>query len=154
MREYWRTRRGIALFLAAYFAGGMLTLLNPTQEVFPVFSWFLFALVPPSLPQYGLLIEDVNGRRVDPPRLYQEAEGIISTPHEIIVYQLTQQLGAAIERHPQDADRYREVLEKNWLPSATRYEVVRINADPIARWKSGHYDMQSLKTFTSVPSSP
>lgn len=142
------------MFLAAYFIGGILTLLNPGQEVFPVYSWFLFALVPPSLPQYGLLLHDVNGRAVEPPRLYQEAEGFIAMPHDFTPYQLTQQLGAAIEGRQQREDRYREVLEKNWLPPATRYEVVRINADPIARWKSGHYDMRSLKIFTSAASSP
>src|SRR5579859_7089781 len=154
MREYWCTRRGIALFLAAYFAGGILTLLHPEQEVFPVYSWFLFALVPPSLPQYGLLLHEVNGRVVEPARLSQEADGFVATPHSVTAYKLAQQLGFAIERHPLEAESYRAVLEENWLPPATRYEVVRIKADPIVRWKSGHYDVQLLKTFTSAPSSP
>lgn len=154
MREYWRTRRGIACFLAAYFAGGMLTLLHPEQEVLPVYSWFLFALVPQSGLQYGLLLHRVNGRAVEPPRLYQEADGFVGAPHSVTVYKLAQQLGAAVERSSPEQDRYREVLEKNWLPPATRYDVVKLSADPVARWKSGHYEMQPLKTFTSAPSSP
>src|SRR5579883_697594 len=141
MREYRRTRKFVSWFLAAYFAGGLLTLLLPQMEVFPVYSWFLFALVPQSGPQYGLLLHHVNGRDLQPAVLYQQAEGWISFPHSVTAFKLTQQLGEALEKNPADTPRCRELLEKNWLPPRTRYEVIKLNADPILRWKTGRYDI-------------
>jgi len=148
MREYRRTRRGIALFLALYFAGGLLTLLRPEEEVFPVYSWFLFALVPGAGEQYGLLLEEVNGQPVEPPRLYQEAAGLVRSPHSVIAHKLIQRFGAAVESRDPVQSGARELLEKNWLPLQARYAVVKLNADPIARWKNGRYEVQPLQTFT------
>ncbi len=160
MREYRRIRKGMSWFLAAYFAGGLLTLLRTgrdmnEREVYPVFSWFLFALVRQPEAQYGLLLHEVNGRSVEPPCLYQDAEGRISQPHNVIVFQLTQKFGAAVERHEPEQQKYRELLEKNWLPSRKRYELVKVNADPVARWKNGSYAVtQRLNTFTSAGATP
>ena len=151
MREYRRIRKFITCFLAAYFAGGLLTLLHPRMEVFPVYSWFLFAMVPQSGPQYGLLLREVNGRSVEPPRLYQESGDWIPAPHSVTVFKLTQQLGAATERSLSDTNRYRTLLEKNWLPPQTRYELVKLNADPVARWKTGRYEIiNRFGTFTNT----
>ena len=149
MREYRRTRRFVSWFLAAYFAGGLLTLLLPQMEVFPVYSWFLFALVPQSGPQYGLLLYRVNGRDLEPPRLYQEAEGWIPSPHSVTAFKLTQEFGEAAEKNSADQAHRRESLEKNWLPPQTKYELIKLNADPITRWKTGQYEItQRLGTFS------
>jgi hypothetical protein len=150
MREYRRIRRLLWWFLAAYFVGGLLTLLLPQMEIFPVYSWFLFAKVPDSAPQYGLLLLNVDGRPVEPPRLYQEANNLVSSPHSVTVFKLTQKMGATVERNIPDKTGTRELLEKNWLPPQTRYELVKMNADPITRWKTGEYQItQRLGTFTS-----
>jgi hypothetical protein len=150
MREYRRIRKFISVFLAAYFAGGLLTLMRPDMEVFPVYSWFLFALVPQSGPQYGLLLHEVNGRSIEPPRLYQEAADWVPASHSVTVFKLTQELGVAAERNLPEQSRYRELLEKNWLPPQTRYELVKLNADPVARWKTGQYEItQRFGMFTS-----
>lgn len=152
MREYRRTRNGIALFLALYFAGGMLALLRPDQEVFPVYSWFLFARVPNERWQYGLLLEEVGGHELESARLYHDAVGAVYAPHSVTVHKLTQRLGAALERNDsEEVARARELLEKNWLPRPARYSVVKLNADPIARWKSGRYEMQPLASFAAPP---
>ena len=153
MREYRRTRGGIALFLTIYFAGGLLTLLRPGQEVFPVYSWFLFPLVPHAGPEYELLLHEVNGRSVDPPRLYQEAAEFVDSPHSITVHQLTQQMGKALERGENESS-YRELLEKNWLPPHTSYDLVKINADAIGRWKTGQYEMETVRIFKTAPAPP
>jgi hypothetical protein len=155
MREYRRIRRGMSWFLAAYFVGGLLTLLLPEREVFPVYSWFLFPLVPRAETQYALLLHEVSGQRVEPPCLYQDAEGRIPRPHSVTVFQLTQKFGAAFEHGQADQARYCELLEKNWLPARTRYELVKVNADPIARWKNGRFEItQRLEMFTSAGATP
>ena len=110
IREYRRTRRGVAFFLAFYFIVGLGTLLLPTREIFPFYSWFLFALVPQGEPHYELILYEVNGQSLDPPRRYQEAESLVSSPHSVTVYKLTQQIGATND--PQA----RELLEMRKTP--------------------------------------
>jgi hypothetical protein len=119
-REYQRVRRGVAVFLAIYFIVGLGTLLLPAREIYPFYSWFLFALVPQNATtHYELILYEVNGQPLDPPRRYQEADGLVRSPHNVTVYRLTQQIGAT-----QDA-RARELLEKTWLPPNTRYEIIK-----------------------------
>ena len=160
MREYRRIRKGALCFLAVCFTGGLLTLLRLDREVFdrevfPFFSWSLFALTPQAGPQYGLLLLEVNGRAVDPPRLFEEADGLVAAPHSVTVFQLAQIFGAAVEAGRADREHYRELLEKNWLPPRTKYELVKFNSDPIARFQQGGYEItQRLGTFTSAGAVP
>lgn len=119
IREYRRARRGIAFFLAFYFIIGLGTLLLPKGEIFPFFNWFLFSLVPQETPHYDLILYEVNGKRLDQPRRYQEAGGLVRSPHDVTVVTLTQRIGAT-----NDA-KARELLEKSWLPPKTRYEIVK-----------------------------
>jgi hypothetical protein len=124
MPEYRRARRGISLFLAIYFVVGLGTLLLPAREIFPFYSWFLFALVPQGAPHYELILRRVDGKLLDPPRRYQEAEGLVRSPHSVTVYKLTQQIGALNDVHA------RELLEKYWLPPNTSYEITQSEPRP------------------------
>ena len=132
-----------------------MTLLLPDREAFPLYSWFLFALTPQAGPQYGLLLREVNGRAVEPPRLYQEADGLVAVPHSVTVFKLVQQLGESVEQGRAGREHYRELLEKNWLPPRAKYELVKFNGDPVARFKNGGYEItQKLETFTSAGANP
>jgi hypothetical protein len=120
IREYRRARRGVAGFLAIYFIVGLGTLCLPAREIFPFYNWFLFALVPQgTTTHYELILHEVNGRAINPPRRYQEADGLVRSPHNVTVYRLTQKIGETND--PQA----RELLEKDWLPPKTRYEIVK-----------------------------
>lgn len=131
-------RKWVVGFLAAYFAGGLLMLLQPEMETFPVFSWFLFARVPQCGSQYALLLHEVNGQKLDLPRLYQQGGSLVPEPHSVTVFKLTQQLGAAVEKNLPEQNRFRALLETH-LPPQTKYQLVKLNADPIVRWKTGQY---------------
>jgi hypothetical protein len=69
------------------------------------------------------------------------------------VHELTQQMGKALERGENESS-YRELLEKNWLPPRTSYDFVKINADPIVRWKTRRYEIQIIRSFRTAPSPP
>lgn len=116
---YRRACRAVTFFLAAYFAGGIATLLLPAGEVFPLYSWFLFAVVPQNASHYELILYEINEKPIVPPRRYQETNGLVSSPHSIVVYQLTQKIGATND------SQARVILKQNWLPPGTRYEIVR-----------------------------
>lgn len=139
MRKYRRIRNCLCGFLAAYFVVGLLMVSRPDMEVFPVFSWFLFARVPQSGPQYALLLHEVNGQKLEPPRLYQACGDLVREPHSVAMFKLTQQFGAVVERNLTDK-KVRNLLE-NRLPPQTRYELVKLNENPIVRWKTGRYEI-------------
>jgi hypothetical protein len=151
MAAYRILRVWVALFLAGYFALGLATVLLPQQEVFPVYSWFLFPLVPGQQTRYALQLQEAHGQRLTGPLLYQDAEGYVANPHSVTVDELVQQLGLAVERgRADDQQRLRQVLEKNHLPSPCRYELVAIMFDPLVRWRTGRYEVRPLAQYLSL----
>lgn len=150
MRAYRIAQRWVTLFLAAYFVGGLLTLLHPREEVFPVYSWFLFALVPQQRTLYAVVLHEAEGRPLPQPIAYQEAIDVVRDPHNVVVHQLIQQLGAALEK--QDAAqvaKLRRLLETNYLPARSRYEVAKIGYEPLRRWRTGEQRTEQLAMFTT-----
>lgn len=141
--------------MAAYFVGGMLTLLHPRQEVFPVFSWFLFSLAPQRQTRYAILLHEVRGQVLERARLYSEADGLVSDPHNVVVDILIQDFGASeVDGQAAKQREFRRLMEANYLPPRTRYELVKITFDPLARLKNGTYEVQSLRMFSTTESSP
>ena len=127
----------------------------PRGEVFPCYSWFLFALVPGRESSYALRLLEVRGQKLAEPVLFQEAEGYVENPHDVTVRELAQQLGAATEHGRMDEQgRVRQILEKNRLPSPCRYELVSMTYDPLVRWRTGRYEIRSLAQFTSAGETP
>jgi hypothetical protein len=137
MRGYRKAQRQTAIFLAAYFLGGLLSLLHPRGEVFPVYSWFLFPLVPAERTQFAL-------------RLYSAGGEPLPLPRSITVHELAQQLGAAVDSaDSQQVQRVRRTLERNFLPPGARYELVRESFEPLTRWKTGQARVHRLATFST-----
>src|SRR5271154_5396970 len=130
MAAYRILRGWVAIFLTGYFALGLATVLHPRQEVFPVYSWFLFPLVPGQETRYALRLQEAHGQKLAGPLLYQDAEDLVANPHSVTVDELVQQLGrAAKQGRAEEQQRLRQVLEKNHLPSPCRYELVAIIFD-------------------------
>ena len=150
MRAYRITQRWVTLFLTGYFVGGLLMLLHPREEVFPVYSWFLFALVPQQRTLYAVVLHEAEGQPLRQPRTYQEAAGIVRDPHNVVVHQLIQQLGAAVEkRDAAQVTEFRRLLETNYLPARSRYEVAKISYEPLRRWRTGEQRTERLAMFTT-----
>lgn len=150
MRAYRIAQRWVTLFLAAYFVGGLLTLLHPCEEVFPVYSWFLFALVPQHQTLYAVVLHEAEGRPLSQPRAYPEAIGIVRDPHNVVAYQLIQQLGTAVEKQDTaQVVKLRHLLETNYLPARSRYEVAKISYEPLRRWRTGEQRTEQLAIFST-----
>jgi hypothetical protein len=151
MAAYRIWRAWVALFLAGYFALGVATLALPRQEVFPCYSWFLFALVPGRESQYAVRLQEVRGQKLGEPVLFQDADNFVDEPHNVMVRDLVQQFGAAVEKNRMDEQaRLRRVMEKDYLPSPCRYELVVLTYEPLTRWRTGHYDVRSLAEYSST----
>jgi hypothetical protein len=155
MRLYRITKLWLSTFLAVYFVIGLITEVYPGREVFPFFSWFLFTLAPQAGERYALILHEVNGTVVDPPRIYQDADGLVPNVQSDKMAELIQRLGAAIEQGETGQERqFRQLLEANYLFPNTRYDIVRIDFDPVVRWKTGRYTIKPLKTAASKEASP
>ncbi len=155
MAAYRILRGWVALFLTGYFALGLATALHPRQEVFPVYSWFLFPLVPGSESRYAVRLQEAHGQRLTQPLFYQDAEDFVANPQSVTVDELVQQLGLAVKQGRTDEQqRIRQVLEKNHLPSPCRYELVTITFDPLVRWRTGQYEVQPLAEYVSPGEAP
>lgn len=151
MAAYRILRVWVALFLAGYFALGLATVLLPQQEVFPVYSWFLFPLVPGRQTRYALRLQEARGQGLTPPLLYQDAENYVANPHSVTVDELVQQFGQAVTKgRVDDQQRLRHVLEKNHLPSPCQYELVTITFDPLVRWRTGRYEAKPFAQYQSL----
>ncbi len=149
MAAYRIWRAWVALFLAGYFVLGLATLALPRQEVFPCYSWFLFALVPGRESQYAVRLQEVRGQKLAEPVLFQDADNFVDEPHNVMVRDLVQQWGAAVENGRLDEQaRLRRVMEKDYLPTPCRYELVVLTYEPLTRWRTGRYDVRSLEEYT------
>ncbi|MGO9528414.1 MAG: hypothetical protein ACLPT4_08505 [Verrucomicrobiia bacterium] len=149
MAAYRIWRAWVALFLAGYLVLGLATLALPRQEVFPCYSWFLFALVPGREYQYAVRLQEVRGQKLGEPVLFQDADNFVDEPHNVMVRDLVQQWGAAVENGRLDEQaRLRRVMEKDYLPTPCRYELVVLTCEPLTRWRTGRYDVRSLEEYT------
>src|SRR5262249_45904025 len=116
MHAYRRLERLIASFLALLFFGGLAALPLPQMEGVPRFSWFRFRAPPNTETRYSILLRENAGRPVDPPRLFQEADGFVNEPHAVTAYKITQFFGRAAARGDlKEAEQQRRLLERNYL---------------------------------------
>lgn len=151
MAAYRNCRAWVTLFLAGYFVLGLATLAVPGGEVFPCYSWFLFALVPGRETQYAVRLLEVRGQKLPEPLLFQDAEGLVAEPHSVVVRDLARQFGMALEEGRLDEQaRLRRALEKNYLPTPCRYELVVMTYGPLTRWRTGHCDVRSLGEYPTT----
>jgi hypothetical protein len=150
MAAYRILRGWVALFLAGYFVLGLATVMLPQQEVFPVYSWFLFPLVPGQQTRYALRLREARGQKFATPLLYQDAEGFVVNPHSVTVDELVQQLGRAVEQgRTNEQQHICQVLERNHLPPQCQYELVTIIFDPLVRWRTGQYEVRPIAQYQS-----
>ena len=149
MNRYRLLVGGIRWFLIIYFVGGLLGALTPKHEIFPVSSWFLFPVTPNPDTKFALRLYRVEGKTLEPPRFYEEADGFVADPQSIIVYEVTQELGKAERRRDAPAiAEMRHNIETNYIRPPCRYELVAVTYDPVERWKTGKVQTETIKIYS------
>lgn len=154
MRRLRQQQRLAAVFLTACVVVGLLGALTKRREVFPLYSWFLFSLVPTRTVAYDALVREAGGRTYEPPVSYRRAGEIFRNPHSIVTYRAVQDLGRAVE-HGQGSDvgRLRRAFEGRFTAWPVRYDLVKVASDnPLEHWKTGqpqHSDFLSAFTVSS-----
>lgn len=149
MAAYRNCRVWVTLFLVGYFVLGLSTLALPHGEVFPCYSWFLFALVPGRESQYAVRLLEVRGQKLAEPVLFQDADDFVAEPHSVVARDLVQRFGVAVEKgQTEEQQRLRRLMEKNFLPTLCHYELVVMTYEPLTRWRTGHYDIRPLAEYS------
>lgn len=155
-KTFRRCRRFAVGVLATQFIVGLAGTLTPRGEIFPFASWFLFSLRPDRVVSYDLLLRGSARRPLDPPKPFNQGGELVKAPHSINVYQLTQQLGRAVEsRRPDQIRRLRREIEAQFIPPGMRYDVVRVSYGLAERW-GGQPPVRSepLASFTQGEGGP
>ncbi len=151
MKSYRRIWGAILLGLIAYGIAGILTFdlaKKKSNEIFPVFSWFLFAEIPQKTHvRYTIRIHRVDDRDLVPPILFAAAEGY-ANPKSVSANKLIDEIGRANERQEEaEVQQMRRTLEENQIHRVQRYELLKMTYDPVERYQTGKKWEESIRFF-------
>jgi protoporphyrinogen oxidase len=126
-----------------------------TKELYPFFSWFLFAYIPNPSADYTIELISFDKETYPNPLPFKEMRFIFkeiksgSSEYTHII----RLLGSAVIRHDEEAVKmFRQKLEKIFLDSPATYEIFTTYTDPVSLWKTGVYrEKRSLRVFEYKP---
>lgn len=132
MRRYRRLQILVATVFLVMFAAGEAALLRPpTYEVFPFYSWSMFALVPNKTEQFYVFVTKDGETRE-----YTRAKKWVRDANSVVAYTVIQQYGNALKSgNKKEIAKWRRQFEENHMPDDLGYEVRYGNGDPMARWQ-------------------
>ena len=148
-----RTQRNVARYKLTLVVGSLLyvaisasTLLlartGAQTEIFPLFAWDLFSVVPNARTEYGILVDALDGRPLDPPMPLEELTEA-GLHYSMYAYQLAQELAAAqAAGDSKRATAITQTLRTNHLGGTVRnarFHLVRRRYDVLERLRSTAY---------------
>ena len=102
------------------------------REIFPFFSWALFAEVPERVEQVAIMITHVDGEPLIQPIRFQEALSVVTNPHSIAAYYSMQELARSWSANTRDFDDRRLRFERQFLKPGMQYALgIETARDPI-----------------------
>jgi len=124
----------IALIFATYACFGVLLEYFIHGEIYPVFSWSLFSVIPNPTVDTTIRVHEMHGKQYEPPLTFQDLTFLFTEiGHSPTQYTpIIKRLGDAIKDDNQEKiDKERAHLEALFGTMPFRYDVVRITYDPI-----------------------
>ena len=149
--SYRTMRRLLPRLGAGYLALAIAATAAPGFEVFPFFCWFLFPVTPNVEARYELVVSQIGGRPIQPPREYQTMD-LVEDPMAMDLWIATQDLGrAAVAGDAARVQALRQRIELNFIPAPNRYALERVTYDPLERWRDGTVrDRQTVAEYSST----
>ncbi len=133
VRRYRRLKGAVAGILLVMFVAGEVALLRPpTYEVFPFYSWSMFALVPNKTEQFYVFVTKDGVTRE-----YTRAKKWLGeSANSVIAYTVIQHYGKALRSGNQkEIATWRRQFEENHITDELAYEVRYSKGDPMVRWQ-------------------
>lgn len=111
-------------------------------EIYPFFSWFLFAEIPKEHYEYRMEMLSLGDVTYDPPLPFSETRDIFldlgRSPTEYIP--LIQELGTAVVQEQGDQIAVsRARVETMFSGASGEYRILRVLYDPLRYWNTGQY---------------
>lgn len=152
MQKYKHFKIAALWCLAGYFFVGLGTLALPGREVIPFYSWFLFAEVPNHVVQYDILILEMPDRVLPEPLPFGQAKNIVGKRQSISAHSMIQELGRLLESGTPVSDpellELKVRIESRFRRMPVRYAVVRVEFQPLDRWREGEFESMTLVEFS------
>jgi hypothetical protein len=132
MSLYRRIQLAVVVFLSAMLVLGLSALMRPpSYEIFPFYSWSMFALVPGEKDQFYAMVGN-DGAWVE----FTRAGGLVYQAQSVVAYNVIQKLGrAALENDSEGVANWRQQFEKNYLPPGTSFQIQHRRVDPLTRFQ-------------------
>ena len=147
--RFFRDR--LILLLIVYFVAGNVSqkVIPGVDEIFPFFGWSLFSNVPNEDSRFTILIEEHDGKILEPPVLFLEAPETMVVGNRYVGRKVIDKMGRAKKRgRGRKVKKYRSLLESNYLRGRVRYELVYERYDPLEKWKTGESrELESLGRY-------
>ncbi len=153
--DYRTKKLAVLASLAVYAAIGISAhWLTTNDELYPVFSWNLFAYVPNPKIEYTIALLSFGKTHYNPPLQFNELGFLFKQNSEspIKYYVVINRLAAAImQKDPAAQETYRQQLEAIFQKTPAQYEVLKVKNDPLAFWYTKTYVSSSvLATFDTT----
>lgn len=114
---------------------GLSSIAAHNHEVFPFFCWFLFPVTPNEVVRYGLELQAIAGRPLQPPVAYEAWTDAGVRRNSMDLQMAVQALGAAVaENDAGGVETLRSRIESNYLRAPCSYRLVRREYEPIVAW--------------------
>ncbi|MEM9773443.1 MAG: hypothetical protein AAF902_02605 [Chloroflexota bacterium] len=146
MRYYVFLKKFVPFIVILYFIVGNFTWGVYRLEIFPVFSWELFSLVPNLEVDYGLKVNAINNEALETPAYFQDLSNDFSEAKSITAFFVIQDLGEAIEADDNESvQKLRHQIETTYLSEKNQVEyiIVKRSYYPIKRWRTGAFEMEA-----------
>ena len=142
MAEYRRLKILIIAILISYsFLGVVLQLfISGRNEIFPVFSWALFAKVPNKIDEYSIRIISVNGKPLQKVVSYNNASRWFTKSNSVNAYYTIQTLGRAVSSgNAVKVQEIRKYFEPLYLGDVktVKYDLIKRSFNPLIFKKYG-----------------
>jgi hypothetical protein len=121
------------LFILLMFGAGEAALLRPPNyEVFPFYSWSMFALVPNETEQFYVFVTKDGETR----EFTRAKKWVGEAANSIVAFTIIQEYGKALlAGNKNEIVKWRRQFEGNHMPDGLGYEVRYCKGDPLARWQ-------------------
>jgi hypothetical protein len=138
----------LAAVLALQLAGGLGVLLVPGQEIFPLFSWFLFPLTPAPGVKFEIRIRQYQGQVYPTAMAPADLPGSVEPTQLPTLVFVGRNLGRALAAGDEaEVRRLRGLLENGLLHGVGSYNVVEVTSDPAASGRTGGGQVRIIREF-------
>lgn len=148
MNNYKNIRIILTLIILFYLTSAVaLKFYKPTNEIFPLFTWELYAKVPNRINDYTIRIISINDEKLTPPIYYQDSKKYFSKAHSVSAYFAFKKLGEAVRSGKKiNIDFERRYIEQIYLSGykSLEYEIIVRKYNPIAKIKYNKFKAHKL----------